>query len=217
MQKSFEQSIAARIAVRNEPEHIRMRLTLRFCLFYFAAFAATLTLCRYTPVGSIPSLLARVEQYLTPPFAGCFATRDYIRAILLSSRYDLFALTLLALSGLTYFSHGACRAILFCSALRFGALCWGTVGLELRDPGAIPHGNLTFFIFFFAQLASAAVLLSAAVESVVFSYRYRDACRALRTQRDDLSYRYVLHTLACGGTVVVITALRMLLTFILET
>ena len=74
-----------------------------------------------------------------------------------------------------------------------------------------PHGNLAFFTCFFTELLCAGILLAAATEAVIFSDRYRDAGRTLRSRRDPLGARFVLLISSLAGMLTVTVAARCLL------
>ncbi len=216
MQNSFEAKIRSRIALRNDPEHIRLRLTLRFSLLYFAMFTLGLLLCRYTLAGALPTIRARTDALFCSPFAECIFARDYIRTILIFARREVLLVLLLAISGMTYFTAAASDAALSVHALLFGCICHSAIGAVTSGNPPLDHANLAFFLYFFSQLALAAILLATAAEAVVFSYEYRDTCRALRTQHDYVGVRYVLHIAAYIGTVLTVCAVQAFLLSLLE-
>lgn len=209
MQHIFDQTAAARIAARNTPENIRTRLTLRFSLLYLIAFIIGLLLCRALPLASFPTLQNASQAALRSPLIGCTLARDGIRAILLSAKYELILLAALTVSGMTLFCDSACGALTALHGLLFGILCYVVALLTLRQPNT--PGALPFFLCFFAQLANAAVLLNAATEAVIFSYRFRDAAHSQRRERDALSVHFILHTMTCAGILIVIAAARAVL------
>ena len=193
----------AGLAARNDPERIRLRLTLRFSLLYFIMFIMGLLLCRYTFVGRLPALRAQSEALFADPFAECMLARDYVRTILRAARKEMILLAALAASGMTYVSRTASDAVLTAHALLFAGI--GCHALEGLLSGAIPHphANLAFFLYFFAQLAQAAILLATAVEAVYFSYEYRDAGRALRTRRDGIAAQFAWHMASYAGMLLI--------------
>ena len=208
MQHTFDQT-AARIAARNTAENIRTRLTLRFSLLYFSAFVAGLLLCRVLPPLSLPPLRDMIQASIRPPLTDCALARDAIRAILLSAKYELALLIALTVSGMTLFCDRVCGLLTMLFGLRGGIFCFGVIGLTVHQP--IFAGSLLFCLFFFALLGNAAVLLNAATESVIFSYRYRDTAHGLRRERDAVSVQFILHILCHTGILIVIAAARAIL------
>lgn len=211
MQGYLNPKLAAKIAARNTPGYVRTRLTLRFSLLYFTMFVAGLLLCRVEPLATLPAVETRVAALFEHPFAGCTPARDYVRAVLSASRTDLTVLLLIALSGMTFFSTAASEVLLTAHALPFGVLCGGAMRAVMGGNIAVPHANLVFFVYFFSQLALSAVLLTAAAEAVIFSYDYRDACRAQRHQRDTVAVGCFLRTLSMVGTVLLLHTARALI------
>ena len=216
MQNSFQPKSVAAIAARNDPERIRLRLTLRFSLLYFTMFVLGLLLCRYTFVGALPSLHAQLDALFRSPFSECVLARDHVRAILLFSRHEMLLLLLISMAGLTFFTEAASDAALSAHALLFGVLCYTAVGAILAGDISSELSAFAFFVYFFAQLAQAAILLAAATEAVIFSYEYRDACRALRTQRDHVAVRYVLCAASHVGMILLARAAHALVLMLLE-
>lgn len=216
MQNSFEKNIRSRVALRNDPEHIRVRLTLRFSLLYFAMFTLGLLLCRYTLVGAWPALRAQTDSLFHSPFADCTLARDYIRAILIFSRREVLLVLGLAAAGMTYFTVAASDAALSAHALLLGCVCYSAIGTVIGGKAPAEYANLAFFLYFFSQLAQTAILLATAAEAVVFSCSYRDASRALRTQRDNLGARYVLRVTSYTGMALTVGAAQAFFTALLE-
>lgn len=216
MQNSFDPTITARIAARNQPEQIRARLTLRLSFIYLSAFVAGLMFCRYA-LSHIPHAVHLLSEHIfTPPFSACHAARDYVRQILISARVEILVLALLVLSGMTLFCEHACHGVLSLHALFFGAECYSAIDRVMHGSAGLPHANLTFFLYFFCQLASVAVLFAAAAEAVIFSCRYRDLVHGLRKEREALSVHYMLCTVSTGGTLAIIAAVRTLMAVMIE-
>jgi len=212
MQEFTDGRFAARIAARNSTEHVRTRLTLRFSLCYFIMFVAGMLLWRYTSVSTLPALTSHIDGLFTDPFAGCALAREMIRKVLRAARWDVLALGLIAVSGMTYFSTAASDAILIVAAIRFGTCVSGSIGAILGGTVGMAHGRLAFFVYFFAQLCIAGILLAMAADAVIFSYDYRDACRSLRSGRDGLAVAYFLRTVSLIGALILVhTAYAMLL------
>ena len=216
MHNSFQPRLIAKLAARNDPERIRLRLTLRFSLLYFAMFVLGLLLCRYTFVGALPALQAQSEPLFTSPFAECTLARDYVRAILDESRQEMMLLAVLAVAGMTYFSQAASDTALSAHALLFGGIGYSALNGLLSGRIAHPHANLAFFLYFFAQLAQAAILLAAAVEAIYFSYEYRDAGRALRHQRDSVAAHFAWHIVSYAGMLLIVQAVQSILLVLFE-
>jgi hypothetical protein len=213
MQQTFERKLAARIAARNSPEHIRLRLSTHFSLLYLAIFLSGLLLDRILPITALASWQRFFRETLSSPLTGA-AARDEIRAILFSVRYEAVLLVLLICSGMTMFSGHACRILLALHALLFGTLCHGMTALYMSDPAG--HKALTLAVCAISCFAQAVLLLTAAGEAVIFSYRYRDVGRSPRKERDALSVRYALQSLYFIGTMTVIAIIRALLLFALQ-
>ena len=211
MQTLIEQGLAARLAFRNTPEHIRERLTLRFSLLYFFFFAAGLLLGRALRTETYSAINTYMETWLCHPFDDCIWARDYIRAILREARGELILLAMIAMGGMTMFAGRACAALLAVHAAGFGVICYGTAARVLYVAAPLSHGNLAFFTCFFTELLCAGILLAAATEAAMFSDRYRDACRTLRSRRDPLGARFILLILSLAGMLTVTVAARCLL------
>lgn len=206
MQDFTDGRLAARIAARNAPENVRTRLTLRFSLCYFTMFVTGMLLWRFTSLSTLPALTSYIDGLFDAPFAGCTMAREVVREILRAARWDVIALFLIAVAGMTYFSTAASEAVLIAAALRFGACASGLIGTVASGSVGMAHGRLAFFVYFFAQLLVAGVLLAMAADAVVFSYDYRDACRSLRSGRDGLAVVYFLRTVSLVGAMILVHA-----------
>ena len=206
MQDFTDGRLAARIAARNAPENVRTRLTLRFSLCYFTMFVAGMLLWRFTSLSSLPALTPYIAKVFSDPFAGCTLAREMIREVLRAARWDVVALGLISVSGMTYFSTAASDAILIAAALRFGVCASGLIQAVAGGAGSMAHSRLAFFVYFFAQLCIAGILLAMAADAVVFSYDYRDACRSLRSGRDGLAVAYFLRTVSLIGAMILVHA-----------
>lgn len=204
MQSAFEQKLLPHLARRNDPAHLRMRLTLRFSLLYFTMFTVAVLLCRRTLLGALPTVRSMTEAVLTDPLADCDTMREQIRAILHFARFDALVALLLAAAGMTYVTRAVNDVLLSLHATCFGCLCYGTIAVLSAGQASIPHAVLVFFVYFFSQLAMAVLLLSAAGEAVIFSYEYRDAGRTLRARRDHIAVQYILHSTAHIGTALIL-------------
>ena len=214
MQHTFDRKTAARIAARNHPENIRLRLTLRFALPYFALFVAALLLCRTVPVTDLPAIRSILERTMSSPLTGCQTARECIRAILWSARYEGLLLALLLIGGMTLFCESVCGAVLALHGAVCGFWCYGSV--KLTAARHISGENLNFFICFFAMWAISSLLLVCATEAVIFSYRYRDIGHVMRRERDALSVRYMLSALTYLGTLTVTVAIRAVLMLLIQ-
>ena len=203
MQSSLRPTWIIGLAARNDPERIRLRAILRFSVFYLIAFLAGILLCARTRFGDSPALRSLAESAMSDPFAGCEHARDFVRAVLSGARSELVMLALIALAGLTYVSRSAANAVLAAHAGLFGALAHALLQDILSGAVLGRSGNFAFFLYFFARLASAGILLSAAVESVIFSYAYRDASH---TSGDRLSARFALQCISYAGMLLIVQA-----------
>ena len=211
MQNSLRPTWIIGLAARNDPERIRLRAILRFSAFYLIAFVAGILLCSHTAFGDSPALHALAESALHTPFAGCEHARDFVRAVLGSARLELVMLGLLALSGLTYVSRSVSNTVLAAHAGFFGVLSQ-TLLQDLLSGALHDRGeNIAFFLYFFTQLATAGILLSAAAEALIFSYAYRDASH---TSGDRLSVQFALQCISYAGMLLMVhTAHAFLLAF----
>ena len=214
MQQTFEQNMAARIAARNHPEHIRLRITLRFALLYFVLFVVALLFCRAVPITDLPIIKSLLGHAMTSPFGECHTARECIRAILWSARFDGLLCMLFLIDGMTLFCESACGMTVAIHGIVCGVQCYGSAKLAAAQPAS--GGRLAFFICFFAMWAVTALLLACAVEAVIFSYRYRDTSRALRHEREGLAVRYTLTAMTHLGTLTVIAAVRALLLWLIR-
>lgn len=209
MQHTFDRKIAARIAARNAPDNIRFRLTLRYVLLYLGLFAAGLLLCRTLRLTDLPAVEKLLHASMSSPLSDGIPIRDGIRAILTSAKYEGILLVLVLLSGMTMFTESACRILLSLYGLLCGFFCYGSAALTATQRTAL--GTRPFFIWFFAMWALTVLLLSASVDAIIFSYRYRDIGRGPRREREAVAVRYVLLALTYIGTLAVIAAVRALL------
>lgn len=214
MQQIFDRTVAARIAVRNTSEHIRLRMAVRFSLLYFVFFLLGLLLDRILPIAALPSWKSLFEEALASPLMGDVPARDEIRAVLYAARREMLLLILLLLSGMTMFSERACGVLLSLHGVLFGMLCRGMT--SVYTPTMPPSESARLLICALSQFACAAVFLTAAGEAVIFSYRYRDVGRGPRKVREAISVRYVLQALVLFGTLAAIAAIRALLLFALQ-
>ncbi|MBO7175814.1 MAG: hypothetical protein J6W14_00430 [Clostridia bacterium] len=214
MQQTFEQHMAARIATRNHPEHIRGRIMLRFTLLYCALFVAALVLCRTVSITDLPIIRSLLARSMTSPFGECHTARECIRAILWSARYEGLLLALLLIGGMTLFCESACGLTLSLYGIICGIQCYGSAKLAAAQQ--ISGGKLAFFVCFFAVWAVTALLLLCTTEAVIFSYRYRDTGRGRRHERDALAVRYILTALTYLGTLTVIAAVRAFLLWLIK-
>ncbi len=216
MQHSFVHKTTARIAARNDPARIRVRLTLGFSFWYLAAFICGLLLCRSPMLAALPALREGAAAMLSSPFEDCHIARHYVQAVLREAGPHLTALILMALSGITMFSPTACRMVLAVHALFCGISAYVSAGIPMMGNADIPHPALAFFGRFFALFFIGITLIDVACEADIFSYSYRDACRDLRHKGDALSVRYILRMLSAAGTVILITAAWAIFVAILE-
>ena len=206
MQHTFDRKIIARIAARNSPDNIRFRITLRYTLLYFARFVAGLLLCRTLHLVELSHVGELLGSSMRSSLQGCSSARDGIRAILISAKHECIFLVLLLLSGMTMLTESACGILLTAYGLLCGSFCYGSAIWTVSQRGQA--GSLPFFVCFFAMWAVTVLLLSASVEAIIFSYRYRDIGRGPRREREAIAVRYFLLALSYIGTLAVIAALR---------
>ena len=203
MQSSLRPTWIIGLAARNDPENIRLRAILRFSVLYLIAFIAGTLLCSHTRLGSSATLRSLAESALDNPFANCEHARDFIRTVLNGARMESVMLALIALSGLTYISRSAANAVLAAHAGLFGSLSY-TFLQDILSGATFEHGgNFAFFLYFFARLASAGILLSTATEAVIFSYAYRDASH---NSGDRLSAQFALQCISYAGMLLIVHA-----------
>lgn len=208
MQGFLHSGLKAGIAARNAPGYVQTRLSLRFSLLYFTMFVAGLLLARFTPLAASKSVVSSVSALFASPFDGCDLARDVIRRILSRARPELILLAAIIFSGMTFFCTAAAETLLTLHALTFGLIGSGAMETVIREATPVTQANLVFFVYFFSQLVLAGILLAAAVDAVVFSYEYRDACRAGRSRRDAVSVAYILRVLSLTGSTVLLHAAR---------
>ena len=206
MQHTFDQKITARIAARNSPDHIRFRLTLRYVLLYLGLFVAGLLLCRTLHLTELPLTEKLLRTSMVSPLENSLSARDSIRAILMSARHEAILLVFLLLSGMTMFTESACGILLSLHGVLCGFFCYGSAILTATQ--RIESGTRPFFVCFFAMWAVTVLLMSASVDAIIFSYRYRDIGRGPRREREAVAVRYILLALTYIGTLAVIAAGR---------
>ena len=203
MQSSLRPTWITRLAARNHPEQIRLRATLRFSFLYLIAFIAGVLLCRHTRLGDSATLRMLAESALRNPFSECKLARDFVRAVLSSARLELIMAALLALSGLTYISRSLANAVLSAHAWLFGAIAHAILQIILSGTALASGARFSFFLYFFARLISAGILLTAAAEALIFSYAYRNAAHIMG---DRLAARFALQCLSYAGMLLIVHA-----------
>jgi hypothetical protein len=214
MQHTFDKKMASKITARNTPENIRFRMTVRFSLLYLALFTVGLLAQRLLPLTRLSVWKSFFDEALSSPLRGGIPARDEIRAMLFSVRREMLLLVLLLFAGMTMLSERICGAVLSLHAFLFGTLCCSIADTYLSAPAFSAKAVLPICVL--AQFANAVILLTAAGEAVIFSYRYRDIGRGPRKMRDSLTVYYILHALTVIGTMTAIGVIRALVLHALQ-
>ena len=197
-----------KIARRNSPAYVRLRITGEYLFLYLLAFLLGILFCSLLDPASLPP----AEQYTSAHFSvtpgdgipmldrACRILRDAngdIRAMLfiLTAGFTMFCPLALSLHSVWRgFSLGFTAAYL-CSAVEAG------LTVPSRAPAA-------FLLFLGANVLIAASLVELSARAVIFSHMYRQQCiRPRMIFTSPFVRQYLFHYLTIFGFVLIVNFL----------